>query len=113
MTYEKKLEVQINDLQEYAVTMVTSLGYLTLMKEHHKSAALNGIMPEDMMSRAKSFMWDLQRLAETINLQLNDVFEISPEVENVQMKLKSIQDKEHAYLQGVEKDILEKRNKKK
>ena len=72
-------ETSINNLEDIAVSLTSSL--ITLMTLHNLQVACvsKGILPEDMMERANTIAWDLKRLMKQYQQQLADTLDLLPD----------------------------------
>jgi hypothetical protein len=72
-------EKSLKSLEDLAVYLTSGMLSLKTLQNLQVRSIEIGIMPEDMMERANTIIWDLRRLINNYTNQLNATFELLPE----------------------------------
>lgn len=82
---------RVNSLEEYLRGLLMGLVSVKTLSNHHKSAIREGILTDDMITRAKVIMFDLLRAEEQYNVLLHDVLELLPTDFSIEKLIAEIQ----------------------
>lgn len=70
-------EKSLKSLEDYAVLSTTDIIVLETMKNFQERAIKIGIMKEDMNERANTIIWDIKRLIEHYEIQMESTLELT------------------------------------
>lgn len=69
----------VKNLESYVIMLVSALISLKTLEDIEVQAINIGILPEDLMCRANTIIWDIRRTMSLYQIQVEAVLELLPE----------------------------------
>ncbi len=70
---------EMSTLEDYATALAIGILSLKTLDQYHTSAISKGILPDDLIERAKVLIYDLQRARALYTLQMSETLELIPD----------------------------------